>query len=91
MNIIISRHARERGQERFGASSKQIREWAVKSLTEGIDILSDETLRPMAINKARKYNASGMYMFEGRVFIFVDNIVVTVYPVQWLSCAGSIF
>nr|BFD64898.1 hypothetical protein BdHM001_35790 [Bdellovibrio sp. HM001] len=81
-SIKISDHAVERARERFGLSPSQIAEKAWRSLEDGLDVLSDPTLRKTCLAKAERHNSSGMYLYEGIVFAFCDEVVATVYPVS---------
>lgn len=55
------------------------------SLTEGVNFLEDPVLRKMLMPKAKKHEASGIYLYDGMLFFFKDNVVVTVYPIGWLG------
>lgn len=85
MKIRISLHAQQRGRERLGLSVRQLKESAISSLENGIDAMSDESLRPGLIKSALKHNASGIYLFQNGVFIFKEDTLVTVYPISWLN------
>jgi len=85
-DIRLSIHAQERARERLGVTN--FSELAVKahlSLTEGIDALADPTLREQCYSRMQRHGSSGMYVFEGIVFIFKDETVTTIYPVAWLG------
>lgn len=85
INFKITKHAIDRARERLGLNVSSLKKSAHLSLTEGIDALGDPVLREMCIHKAKKYNVSGIYLYKNAVFIFVEDILVTVYPIHWLS------
>lgn len=88
MKIKVSYHAKERARSRLGMTPKELKKAALLSLEEGIDALADETLRPLVLRKAIR-NDSFMYLYQGAVFIFKEDTLVTVYPVSWLALHGD--
>lgn len=90
-DIRISRHAIMRAKERFGLGVMEIAQKAYSSLTDGVDALGCPILRPMCIYAAKKKKASGIYLFEGILFVFKDDVVVTVMPCQWAALSSTAF
>ena len=84
MNIKVSLHAKQRGWERLQLTASDLRTAAVNALTEGIDALGDEVLRGYLIHKALKHNSDGIYVFRTGVFVFKEDTLVTVYPLDWV-------
>lgn len=84
-NIKITDHARKRAFERMRMDFSQLKYNANKSLDHGIDIFQDEMLRDLGLKKLRNHNPSGMYLLEGNIYVFVDDVLVTVYPLTYLS------
>ena len=56
-----------------------------KALNQGINVLLDETLRPMYLRKAMKNDGSIAYLLEDKLYVFIDNNLVTVMPLSFLS------
>lgn len=83
-DITITKHAIDRAWQRFRMDASQLKYNANKSLDEGIDVLQDEILRPMALKKAEKHNASGMYLYQGNIYMFKDEALVSVMPLVYL-------
>lgn len=90
MKIELTLHAIQRGKERLGLNARELRDHALKSLTEGTDALSDETLRPYLIRRALRHESSGIYLYRNGVFIFKDQYLVTVYPISWIALKGDV-
>jgi hypothetical protein len=83
--VKISDHARERAYERFKIDASQLKFLANKALDAGIDVFQDETLRDMFLEKSENKNPSGIYLYEGIVYVFIDDILITVYPLSFVS------
>jgi len=83
--INVTQHAMEMGKKRFNLDFSTLAKLAEDSLNEGIDALHDEVFRPMCLAKAKKYNASGMYCYKGIIFVFIEQHLVTVYPLAYLN------
>lgn len=83
--IYITAHAEMRAKQRLQMNFKDLCQDAFDSLEKGIDALGDPTLRDMVIDRAVRHGASGIYAYKGVLYIFVENAVVTVYPLQWIA------
>jgi hypothetical protein len=84
--IKISSHSIERAFERTTIKTRsELATLAFESLEEGIDVLGDPTLREMCYRNAVKNHNCGTYAHKGIVFIFREDILVTVYPMSWLA------
>lgn len=84
-DINVTRHAVERFNERIRKAGRtEIQKLAFKALNEGIVATLDETIRPMILTRCERYN-SVAYMFEGAVYIFIDETLTTIYPISWLA------
>ena len=81
MNIWITKHAVDRALERFGWDTHKLFNQAIKSLNDGLYVLDDETLYPMFIESAT-YGGGLPYMYEGVVFVFDEDRLITVYPIS---------
>lgn len=84
-NIKISDHAKERAYERFGIDASQLKFFANKSLNEGIDVFQDPVLRDIFLAKSKKHEPSGIYLLEGKVFVFKEDVLITVYPLSFVN------
>lgn len=84
-DIRITEHAKIRAWERAQMDASQLKYHAQKCLDDGIDALQDEVLRPLCLNKARKYNNSAMYLHQGNIYVFVEDILVTLFPLNYLN------
>lgn len=85
IDLKITRHAIKRAKERFGMNYKELQIKASLSLTDGIDAMADPTLREMCINKFDLYDISGIYLYQNVVYIFIDDRLITVYPISWIG------
>ena len=84
--VIISRHAQLRALQRTQITChRALGSMAVRSLSEGIDILGDPVLRELALKRAVRHGDHGLYAIEGIVFVFKEDTVVTVFPISWLA------
>lgn len=83
--LILTQHAKERAWERARMDASRSLYCANKSLDEGHSVAHDPTLRPYIEYAIKKYNPSGMYLFEGNVYIFQENTLVTFYSVRSLA------
>lgn len=84
-NFKISDHARERAYERFNMDASQLKFYANKSLNDGIDVFQDPSLRDMFLEKSEDKEPSGIYLLEGKVYVFKDDVLVTVYPLSFVN------
>jgi len=83
--INISVHAQVRAFSRTKLNSAiTLAHEAYESLENGIDVMADETLRPMYESRGN-VPCCGVYARKGIVFVFVEETLVTVYPIQWLA------
>lgn len=76
----ITRHAEIRAHERFGWDCAELRRKAELSLTDGIYIFFDEVLE--SIFASCKKNGGLPYLHGGVIFVFDDEKLVTVYPIN---------
>lgn len=81
MDIILTNHAIERAYERFGWDRDKLMSMSIKAVSHGMFMLHDDVLRPMWLNISL-CKRSIPYMVDGVVFVFTDNIVRTVYPLN---------
>ena len=84
-DIRISTHAKKRAFERANIPVAQLEANAQACLDEGVDALQDEVLRPLCLYKVRKYNNSSMYLHKGQIYVFVEDILVTLFPLHYLN------
>jgi len=78
--IKLTKHALMRAKERFNWTRKMLNDKALLSLEEGIFVPFDEVLKVMFNNNIKR-EGSMLYYNEGVIFIFDDNILITVYAI----------
>lgn len=83
--INLTKHSKERAWERFQMDASSLKFHANKALEQGINILLDETLRPMYLRKALKNDGSIAYLLEDKIYVFQNESLVTVMPLSYLS------
>ena len=90
MKIYITKHARDRAFERFGWHYWQLKDQAVKSLTEGSYVMYEEVLRDL-FEKSCIARETLPYLLDGVVFIFKENVLITVYSItgRGTYCQGT--
>lgn len=82
--IKLSTHAIERAWQRGRMDRSQLMYYANKALDEGINALTDETMREMIKKRVEKHQPSGVYLLDGNVYIFKDDALVTFMPLDFL-------
>lgn len=76
----ITRHAILRAQERFGWDCDELKRKAHLSLTDGIYVFFDDMLS--LVFDSCKCKKGLIYYNEGVVFVFIDAVLLTVYPIN---------
>ena len=76
----ITRHAEIRGMERFGWDCAKLKRNAELSLTDGMYVFFDDILS--VIFEGCKYKGGLIYYHEGAVFVFYEDLLLTVYPIN---------
>lgn len=82
--INLSQHSIERAWERFRMDRSQLIMKANKALDDGSDLSQDPVMKEMTMRRVKKHKPSGMYMLDGIVYIFKDDTLATVLPVEFL-------
>jgi len=81
-NIKITLHAVKRAKTRFNWSKNLLFQKAIESLNSGLLIINDEFLTAL-YRQVTYYNPhSFLYYYEGIVFVFDEDKLVTVYPLM---------
>lgn len=78
--IHLTYHAVERAMQRFSWDKDKLYEKALSSLSEGIFVLHDEVLREIFLVNCQ-YKGGLPYAYEGVVFVFDEDRLITVYPI----------
>ena len=76
----ITRHAKNRGMERFGWDYARLKEKAELSLTDGMYVFFDDVLAQILHHNKTK--CSLLYYREGVVFVFDGPVLITVYSIN---------
>jgi len=84
MNLIISQHAIDRAFERFKMDASALKFFAKKAINQGIDIL-ESPLKDSYIEKSKKHNGSKAFLLADKIFVFQQNKLITVMPIQFLA------
>lgn len=83
--IVITKHAFKRAKERLSFTASACRKMAVKAYQQGVSLIetSDFLLKQSA--KTIEYgmqNIRHARLYGEIVYLFIDNILVTVYPMS---------
>lgn len=80
--ILITKHAERRANERFGWNAQQLHDQAHRSLEHGVIIVEDDFLMDL-FRRTIQYNPNSvLYFHDGIVFVFDDERLVTLYPIN---------
>lgn len=89
--VKLTKHAIQRAKERFNLKANDLKRIVEESLTEGMSVFADETLANSIHQSYRFAALSGIQIYKGIAFLFVDDILVTVFPASWLVIHSANF
>lgn len=90
MKLHLTVHAKKRAFERYEWSDLILHKKAIDALEQGIFVMHDEILKDMfvtssiahAIVNQHKYGQCLLYLNEGVIFVFDEDRLITVFPLN---------